>query len=94
LRTLQLVSALAGERYEATQSYSQNGSPVGALFGAGHYSTGTTTHWQRVPAIRVDEISRLAPGTALTMGSGTQPCQVRLVSAWEDPWRAVIERAG
>ena len=94
LRTLQLVSALAGERYEATQSYSQNGSPVAALFGAGHYSTGTTTHWQRVPAMRVEEISRLAPGTALMIGSGTQPCPVRLVSAWEDPWRAVIERAG
>jgi type IV secretory pathway TraG/TraD family ATPase VirD4 len=93
LYTLQLVSALAGERQVTRTSVTESGHPLAPLFG-GQYSIGTTRHTERVPAMRMDEISTMRQGTALVIGPGVTPRQIRLVPAWEQPWRAVIERAG
>ena len=93
LYTLQLVSALAGERQVTRTSVTESGHPLAPLWG-GQYAIGTTTHTERVPAMRVDEISTMRQGTALMIGPGVLPRQIGLVPAWERPWRTVIERAG
>jgi type IV secretion system protein VirD4 len=93
LKTLQLVSTLAGEHYAAMHSYTKGGNPIHALLGGPPVTTSKTTYYQREPVLPVDQVARIAPGTALVMWPGTPPVQVGLVPAWQDPWKAVIDRA-
>jgi type IV secretion system protein VirD4 len=88
LATLQLVSALAGEKQVVMQSYTSNGS-----IWTGNLSGAKTYYAQRVPVMRVDEVSRLSPGTALVLGPGEGPGLLRLVPCWEEPWAGVLRQA-
>jgi type IV secretory pathway TraG/TraD family ATPase VirD4 len=92
LRTLQLVSALAGERDVLMNSVTRTGSPTLALI-TGQASASSTSYWQRQPALPVDQVAQLAPGTALALWPGTPPVPIGLVPAWREPWRSVVERA-
>ncbi|MGH9104350.1 MAG: type IV secretory system conjugative DNA transfer family protein [Acidimicrobiales bacterium] len=87
LRTLQLFSALAGERW-----VQRSGSTVttGDLFFNPQVPRSYSTYSQRVPA---NEASALPPGTALVAGPGQGPALVALVPAWQEPWRGVISAA-
>jgi type IV secretory pathway TraG/TraD family ATPase VirD4 len=91
LRTLQLFSALAGERWVQRQSTTV--TTGGGFFGPPQLSRARSVYAQRVPALPVNEASALPPGTALVAGPGQGPALVQLVPAWEEPWRAVIEAA-
>ena len=89
LRTLQLFSALAGERWVERSSSTVTTS---GLFGP-QISRSYNTYTQRVPVLPVNEASALPPGTALVAGPGQGPALVNLVPAWQDPWRGVISAA-
>jgi len=93
LRTLQLVSALAGDHNVAMQSVTRTGNAAMVLLG-GTASTSSTTYYQRQAVWPVDHVARIAHGTALAMWPATAPVQIGLVPMWQEPWRAVIERAG
>ena len=90
LRTLQLFSALAGERW-----VQRSGSTVttGGLPFNPQVSRSYSTYSQRVPALPVNEASALPPGTALVAAPGQGPALVALVPAWQEPWRGVISAA-
>ncbi len=75
-------------------SYTKGGNPIHALLGGPPVTTSKTTYYQREPVLPVDQVARIAPGTALVMWPGTPPVQVGLVPAWQDPWKSVIDRAG
>lgn len=89
LRTLQLFSALAGERWVERSSSTVTTS---GLFGP-QISRSYNTYSQRVPVLPVNEASALPPGTALVAGPGQGPALVNLVAAWQEPWRGVISAA-
>ena len=65
----------------------------GGFFGPPQLSRSRSVYTQRVPALPVNEASALPPGTALVAGPGQGPALVRLVAAWEEPWRTVVEAA-
>jgi type IV secretion system protein VirD4 len=86
LRTLQLVSALAGDHDVRMRSLTRSSSGL-------NFSTSTTTYAQRQAVWPVDQVAQIRSGTALAMWPGTPPLQIRLTPAWAEPWSGVLERA-
>lgn len=80
-RTLQLVSALAGEMEVLRESkttptwFATNTTPT------------VTRHWERQAALPINQVNQQPPGTALVIGPNTPVMRVRLVPAWEYPWK-------
>lgn len=87
LRTLQLVSALAGE---ADVEYKSVTRPWNFLSS----SPSTTTYLQRQPVLPVDKVAALEPGTVLAIWPGFPPVPLGLVPAWCEPWASLLARAG
>ncbi|MCU4187220.1 type IV secretory system conjugative DNA transfer family protein [Acidiferrimicrobium sp. IK] len=80
MRTLQLVSALAGETHYPIQSLTE---PVGWW----NYDKASqrTTSWERRPVLPVDRVHHQTPGTALVIQPGQPPARVDLIPCWAAP---------
>jgi type IV secretion system protein VirD4 len=83
--TLQLVSALAGEHDVLRQARTRS-----TQWWASHPTNTVTTSYEHRPALPIDRISNLVPGTALVIGPSVPPTPVTLVPCWSDPWRQHI----
>jgi type IV secretion system protein VirD4 len=80
-RTLQLISALAGEQQVVVPSHSHP-NPLANFISGGRAVSSTTTTLQWRPRLPVDVIARGRPGHALFMTSSSM-YEVRLLPWWE-----------
>ncbi|MBV8303842.1 MAG: type IV secretory system conjugative DNA transfer family protein [Acidimicrobiia bacterium] len=84
LQTLQLVSALGGERYVPVESETR---PVG--FSRQRVRTVTTSP-QRLRVLPVEAVARGVPGHALVISGRNPPGFVGLSPYWHPPWSALL----
>ncbi len=83
MRTLQLVSALAGDVDVVMRS-------VTATYGA-HPGSSVTRHAERRPRLPIDEIAKIYPGFSLLIGPGSGPALLMLRPAWDPFWRHILD---
>jgi len=88
-RTLELVSALSGDRLVTTMSYTR---PQRTFLFSGTRSAPTATQSQVFrPNLTVDEVFRGAPGTALVLERARPLCYTYVRPWWEVPrWRELV----
>ena len=85
-RTLQLISALAGDHQVVVPSHTRP-SPLQNFVSGGRAVSSTTTSLQWRPRLPVDVISRGRPGHALFM-NGSSMREVRLLPWWQHAYYA------
>ena len=89
LRTLEVVSALAGDIDVATESYSR---PLG--FSRRRGAPSVTRSWQRRRALPPDAVARGAAGHALVIWGRLPPAYVGLSPYWTPPWSTLVAGSG
>ena len=80
MRTLELVSALAGEDHYPITSTTR---PVG--WWTGDHPTQRTTSWERRRVIPLDQVHHQQAGTMLVIQPGRPPGQAAVVHCWTSP---------
>ena len=90
LRTLQLVSALAGDVDVVMRSVTETGNFLTALH-TGHPRFSVTRHAERRPRLPIDEVAKIPPGFSLLLGPGTGPALLQLRPVWEDYWEKILD---
>jgi type IV secretory pathway TraG/TraD family ATPase VirD4 len=83
MRTLQLVSALAGDVDVVMRS-------VTATYGV-HGGSSVTRHAERRPRLPIDEVAKIPPGFSLLLGPGSGPALLQLRPVWEDYWQKILD---
>jgi len=90
MRTLQLVSALAGDVDVVMRSVTETGNFLTALH-TGHPRFSVTRHAERRPRLPIDEVAKIPPGFSLLLGPGTGPALLQLRPVWEDYWEKILD---
>jgi type IV secretion system protein VirD4 len=105
LRTLEIISALAGEEEVQNTSVSRNvlsqsdrmrsilgrltGSPVAGR--PGFAGQNLTTSVIRRPRITVDEVSKGKQGMALVLDERNQDIDIELTPCFSEPWLSIVD---
>jgi hypothetical protein len=89
MRTLQLVSALAGDVDVVMRSVTETGNFFTAMH-SGHPRFSVTRHAERRPRLPIDEVAKIPPGFSLLLGPGSGPALLRLVPAWQGFWQHIL----
>ena len=84
LRTLELVSALAGDHDVRRTSHTR-----ASRWDTRHSPT-TTTHWERQPVLPPSAVARQPPGTFLGIGPSGTPVSYWLTPYWAEPFSRYV----
>jgi len=90
-RTLQAISAIAGDHDVSVTSHSRPNGP--ALLWPRGSRAQTTTSLRRQPRLPVDQIHRGYPGMALLLTANYPPSWVQLTPWWTPPWSTLTQPA-